>query len=85
MIVAQKIMRNKETSFWILISLMICLILVLGAYIASTYLANPFSDTTRVSSADGSVQPTLSLRDPLSACWIDVLGETACARGTPRT
>lgn len=62
--VAKKTVWNKVNSFWIIVSVILCLIVVFGAYIASTYLANPSSGTTRVA---GSIQPTLSLRGPLSA------------------
>lgn len=55
---------HKVNSFWIIVSLMLCLIVVLGAFITSTYVAKSSSGTTRVV---GSIQPTLSLRGPLSA------------------
>ena len=59
--------RNKRPGFWISISLMMCLNVGLAAYIVSTYLSNPASSTTRISSVGGSAQPTLSLQAPQSA------------------
>src|SRR5579859_685300 len=58
---------HKKPGFWMLISLMVCLIVGLGAFIASTYLSNPTSGATPVSSVGGSGQPTLSLQGPVSA------------------
>lgn len=58
---------NKERGFWVIISLMACLAVGLGAYIISTYVPESVSSTRHVTVPGETEQPVLSLQGPQSA------------------
>ena len=66
-VVEMKKQEMQKNNSWIMSTLLICLIIGLGAYIASTYLSNSDFGVTSVASSGENVQPSLSLQGPLSA------------------
>src|SRR5258708_12325580 len=59
--------RNKKLGFWISVSLRVCLIGGLGAYIISTYVPKSASGTAHVVPPSETSQSVLSLRGPQTA------------------